>query len=327
MTTRYGITVPFAGVPLGEHRAWFAELRDAGYSDVWSAEVDGTDGFTPLAMAAAWEPGLRLGVAVAPVFTRGPALLAQSAAALAEAAPGRFALGIGTSSDTIVERWNGLSFDHPYGRARDTLRFLRAALGGEKVTVEYETFAVRGFRLARPPADPPPLYLAALRPGMLQLAGKEADGVVLNWLGAEDVDTALAQVHEGAAARPSDASTDLEVVARVFVVPEPDPGVARTLARRMIAAYLTVPAYAAFHRWLGRGDVLDGMWKAWAAGDRAGALEAIPDEVVDELVVHGDPAACRTHVARYVDHGVTVPVLAVTTAGSDLRAAVAGLAP
>src|SRR5688572_24145061 len=127
MSDRYGVTIPFDGVPLHEQRPWIEEAAALGYTDVWSAEANGTDGFTPLALAATWAPELRLGVAVLPVFLRGPALLAMSAAAMAEAAPGRFALGIGTSSDTIVERWNGIPFEKPYQRTRDTIRFLRAA--------------------------------------------------------------------------------------------------------------------------------------------------------------------------------------------------------
>lgn len=335
MARRLGITIPFPDASLAAHRTWYADLAAAGYSDLWSAEVDGADGFTPLTLAAAWEPDLRLGIAIAPAFTRGPALLAQTVAAMAEAAPGRFAFGLGTSSDVIVERWNGIPFDRPYARVRDTLRFLRAALSGEKVCASYETFSVDGFRLARPVDEPPPLYLAALRPQMLRLAGREADGVILNWLSAEDVATSLAEVRAGLASRPAGAAGaaaaagtagTAPVVARIFVVPEPDPGVARGVARRMIAAYLTVPAYAAFHRWLGRAPLLERMWDAWAAGDRAGALAAIPDEVVDALVVHGDLQACRDHVARYVANGITVPVLAVVAAGANLRQAVLGMA-
>lgn len=327
MARRLGITIPFPDATLAEHRSWYADLAAAGYTDLWSAEVEGADGFTPLALAAAWEPKLRLGVAVAPAFTRGPALLAQTVAAMAEAAPGRFAFGLGSSSDVIVERWNGIPFDRPYERVRDTLRFLRAALAGEKVRASYETFHVDGFRLGRPVADPPPLYVAALRPGMLRLAGREADGVILNWLSADDVARSVAEVRKGAAIRTDAAGRpELEVVARIFVVPEPDPEVARAVARRMIAAYLTVPAYAAFHRWLGRGPLLESMWRAWAAGDRAGAASAVPDEVVDALVVHGGVETCREHVARYVEGGVTVPVLAVVTAGGGLRQPVLGLA-
>src|SRR5207245_2596405 len=85
---------------------------------------------------------------------RGPALLAMNAATCASLAPGRFVMGIGTSSPVIVEDWNGLELARPYQRARDTLRFLRAALAGEKVSGGFETFKVRGFRLDPPPATP-----------------------------------------------------------------------------------------------------------------------------------------------------------------------------
>jgi alkanesulfonate monooxygenase SsuD/methylene tetrahydromethanopterin reductase-like flavin-dependent oxidoreductase (luciferase family) len=104
---------------------------------------------------------------------------------------------------------------------------------------------------------------------------------------------------------------DFDVVARIFVCPTEDAAYARTVGRRMIAAYLTVPAYAEFHRWLGREPALGAMWTAWAAGDRKGALAAIPDEVVDELIVHGSPEQCRDHVARYAEAGVDVPVMAL----------------
>ncbi|HEV8063948.1 MAG TPA: LLM class flavin-dependent oxidoreductase, partial [Acidimicrobiales bacterium] len=147
--SRYGITIPFDRTPLADHKAVFEEIVSLGYTDVWSAEASGTDGFVPLAMAAAWAPTLRLGTAIIPSFTRGPATLAMGVATMADAAPGRFQFGLGTSSDVIVERWNDIEFTEPYKRNRDMVKFLRAALAGEKVTEEYETFKVRGFRLER----------------------------------------------------------------------------------------------------------------------------------------------------------------------------------
>src|SRR5436305_11924266 len=111
----------------------------------------------------------------------------MTAATLAEVAPDRFVLGIGTSTPVIVQRWNAIDFSEPFKRSRDTLRFLRAALAGEKVSCEYDTFAVKGFRLERPPVPPPRVVLAALRPGMLRLAAAEADGAITNWLAAGDV--------------------------------------------------------------------------------------------------------------------------------------------
>src|SRR3954453_16783336 len=134
VANRFGITIPFDGVPLLEQRALFEQLPDLGYTDVWSAESNANDAFTPLALASVWAPSLRLGTSIAPVYTRGPATLAMSAATLATAAPGRFVLGIGSSSNVIVEKWNATPFEAPYQRVRDTVRFLRKALTGEKVT-------------------------------------------------------------------------------------------------------------------------------------------------------------------------------------------------
>lgn len=319
MSGRYGITVPFDGVPLAEQRELFASLVDLGYTDVWSAESGGADAFTPLALASVWAPQLRLGTAIVPAYTRGPATLAMCAATLAAAAPGRFVLGVGSSSDVIVERWNDIPFDRPYQRVRDTVRFLRAAMTGEKVVADYETFRVNGFRLGLVPPTPPRILVAALRSGMLRLAGREADGAIVNWLAAEDVRTVAPYVHEG--------GIDKEIVARIFVAPTADAERARGVGRFAIAAYLNVPVYAAFHEWLGRGDVLRPVWDAWAAGDRKAAVAAIPDDLVDALIVHGSPQQCREKVQAYVEAGVTTPVVALLPVDVAPADAVKSLAP
>lgn len=314
------MSVPFAGVPLHQHQEWFRELVDLGYTDVWSSESDGADGFTPLALASAWAPELRLGVAIIPAFTRGPALMAQCTAALADAAPGRFVLGIGSSSNVIVERWNGIPFTEPYARTRDMVRFLRAALRGERIEQRYPTFEVQGFRASVVPEVQPPILIAALREGMLRLAGREGDGAIINWLSAEDVRTVAPVVHGQGAGK--------EIVARIFVCPSTDTDRVRAEARRAITAYLNVPVYAEFHRWLGRGERLQPMWDAWAEGDRRKALEVIPDDLVDELIIHGSPEACREHIQRYVEAGVTTPALQVMRfADVDPRQAIRDLAP
>ncbi len=316
---RYGITFPFDDIPLVDQRALIESLPDLGYTDLWSAESNGADAFTPLALASVWAPQLRLGTAIVPVYTRGPATLAMSAATMELAAPGRFVLGIGSSSDVIVERWNCMDFDQPYQRVRDTVRFLRVALSGAKVSEDYETFSVKGFRLTSPPPEPPPILVAALRSGMLRLAGREADGAIVNWLAPEDVATVTPYVHEGGSGK--------EIAARIFVAPTEDADTARAVARFAIAAYLTVPVYRAFHEWLGREELMAPMQAAWAAGDRKGALEAIPDELVDTLVVHGAPQACKERIQAYVDEGVTTPVLALLPVGVDSATAVSVLAP
>lgn len=318
---RYGMTIPFDGIPLHAQREWVVELEGLGYTDVWSSEANGADAFTPLALASAWAPSLRLGTAIVPAYTRGPACLAQSVGSLAQAAPGRFALGIGTSSNVIVEGWNGIPFERPYQKTRDMVRFLRQALTGEKVTAEYETFKVRSFKLGVVPEQPVPILVAALREGMLRLAGREGDGAVVNWLSAEDVATVAPIVAEAGGGEPR------EVVARIFVAPTDDADTVRGMGRYAIAAYLNVPVYAAFHEWLGRGEQLADMWRLWKEGDRKAALAAIPDSLVDELIVWGPPEKCREHLERYAANGVTTPAIALLPFGYDVRQAVRDLAP
>src|SRR5919197_6552538 len=153
--SRWGLTLPLPNLPLREHAELVRRAEAAGYTDLWSGETQGPDGFTPLALAAAWTGRVRLGTGVVGVFTRGPALLAQQAAALADASGGRFALGIGASSDRIVAGWNGIPFERPLSRVSETVDFLRVALAGERTAT--------GFRLERAPAAAPAIILAALR--------------------------------------------------------------------------------------------------------------------------------------------------------------------
>jgi probable F420-dependent oxidoreductase len=319
---RLGMTVPFDGVPLDKQRSWFEELEQVGYTDLWSAEANGSDGFTPLVLGSQWAPTMRLGTAIIPAYTRGAALLAQSAASLAEVAPGRVVIGIGSSSNVIVEQWNGLDFEKPYARVRDSVRFLKAALSGEKVDQDYDTFRVRGFKLGRKIEVQPKIMIAGLREGMLKLAGRESDGAIINWLSATDV-VKVNEIVQGA----STDGTAKEIVARIFVCPSEDTDAVRTSARFAIAAYLNVPVYAAFHEWLGNGQYLQGMWDAWKAGDRKAALAAIPDELVDRLIVHGSIEECRSHLARYGENGVTTAAIALLPlAKFDMHEAIRGLA-
>jgi probable F420-dependent oxidoreductase len=315
--SRWGLTLPLSGLPLADQKDLVASLPDLGYTDVWSAELNGIDGFTPLTLASQWAPQLRLGTAIVGIYTRAPVSLAVQAGTLGALAPGKFVMGIGTSSQVAVEQWNGIPFEKPYQRSRDMLQFLREALAGGKVTREYETFSVNGFRLDPAPEIPPALALAALRPGMVRLAAAEAGIAITNWLAPKDVPQVRGV-----------AGDDCELVARIFVCPTTDTDTARFIGRRMIAAYLTVPVYAAFHQWLGRGEIIEPMLTAWNAGDRKGALAAIPDALVDELVIHGSAEQCRERVAEYHATGLDTPVIAITPVpGIDLAETIGKLAP
>lgn len=306
---RLGLTIPVGSESLSELPAVLAAAKTYGYTDVWTSEVAGSDAFTPLTMAATLQPDLRLGTAIASAFARSPALLTMSAAALADVGAAEVCIGIGASSNVIVSEWHGVAYERPYERVRDVLRFMKRALTGERVTFTSPSFSVDGFRLSTVPARQPKLLVAALREGMLKLAGRESDGVILNWLSPSDVSMVTRYV--------LDANPQAEVVARLPVVIAEDRNQARQLARRQIAAYLNVPVYAEYQRWLGRADILEPMWQAWSAGDRAAAVAAIPASLVDDLFLTGSASDVAAGVARFVDAGVTSPVLALFSAADQ----------
>ncbi len=312
---RWSLSVPMDELSLTEHIEIVREAEQSGYTDAWSMEVDGIDCFAPLA-AIAQATNLRLGTAIANVYTRGPATLAMSAAGLAELAPGRFCLGIGAGSVPIVEFWNGGKFVRPATRVRDTLAFLRQAFTGERVTFEGETFTVKGFRLSRVPKQSIPIHVAALRPMMLRIAGKYADGAIVNWLAADDAQKSVAVVREAAreAGRNPD---DVEITARLFISVDPPGPAVDTGIRRHINAYLNVPVYKAFHEWLGRSAALGPMWDVWDSGDRKAAVAAVPQEVMNDLVVQGSPDEMKAQVQRYFDAGVDTAFLQMQSFESD----------
>jgi probable F420-dependent oxidoreductase len=311
---RIGLSVPLDGVTLDEMPAVAQEAERLGYADAWSYEVDGTDAFSALAPIAL-ASNLRLGTAIVNVFTRGPATIAQSAAGIAELAPGRFELGIGSGSHPIVESWNGGTFAKPATRVRDMVVFLRQALAGERVSFVGETFSVDGFRLSRPPAAPIPIHVGALRPGMLRVAGEHADGVIVNWLSAHDVKQSVQVVRQAAQSAGRDPSS-VEITARLMVSIDPPGEEGDTFIRRTICGYLTVPVYRRFHQWLGRTS-LEGMWDAWAGGDRRGATAAISDQTLHDLVLRGTWSEMRAQAQQYLEAGADTITFLMFTGAPD----------
>lgn len=304
---RPALTLALDGIPLSEHPDILREARDLGYRDLWSYEVAGRDGFTPLAQAAMVVPEMRLGIAIANVFSRGPATLAMHACALNELAPGRFSLGIGMGSPATVEFWNGVPYRQLKARMEEYMTILRGAFAGERVGFAGETISVKGLRLEYPPQERMPIYVAALRPKMLHFAGAQGDGMITNWLGPDDLPAVMEALHGGVRAAGKDPA-GYEVVARLFVLLDEPGDELDTFMRRTTAAYLNVPAYGDFQRWLGHGEELAPMWDAWRSGDRRGAVAAVPQGIMDEIFIRGSADERNEHVQRYYDGGVDVAV-------------------
>jgi probable F420-dependent oxidoreductase len=307
---RWGLTLPLAGVPLSEHGELVKRAEAVGYTDLWTGETAGPDGFTPLSLSAAWTERARLGTGIVGVFQRGPALLAQEAAALADASGGRFVLGIGSSSDRIVEGWNQIPFEKPLSKVRETLEFLRVALEGERTST--------GFKLEAKPAHRVPIVLAALRGKMLDLAVERADGAFTNFLPLAGLPKVTAQL--------GDAPDGFELLCRFFCIPGEREQV-EPLARFMFSSYITVPVYTAFYRWLGYGDAIDPMVAAWEAGDRQAAAAAAPWEAIEEMFIFGTPEQMKERLAAFVEGGITLPILTPIVTPDKMAETITALAP
>jgi probable F420-dependent oxidoreductase len=308
--SRWGLTLPLPLTPLAAHEDLVRRAEAAGYTDLWSGETNGPDGFTPLGLAAAWTEKPRLGTGVVGVFQRGPALLAQQAAALADASGGRFVLGIGSSSDRIVEGWNGIPFERPYSKVSESVDFLKVALAGERTP--------NGFKLETAPAEPIPIVLAALRGRMLKLAVDKADGAFTNFLPL----SGLPQVAEGIAGAPD----GFELLCRFFCLPGPREQV-EPVARFMFSSYITVPVYEAFYRWLGHGEKIDPMVEAWQAGDRAAAAATAPWDLIEDMFILGEPEAMKERLGEFVAGGITLPILTPITTPDQLGELIEALGP
>jgi alkanesulfonate monooxygenase SsuD/methylene tetrahydromethanopterin reductase-like flavin-dependent oxidoreductase (luciferase family) len=181
------------------------------------------------------------------------------------------------------------------------------ALDGQQMNYESEAMKVAGFRVGRPVPHRIPIFIAALQERMLRQAVRLGDGVCLTWVSADDMRQVVEVVRDEAEKAGKDPRA-FQIMCRINICPSADPR-AREAYRRAITAYLNVPVYRAYHAWLGRGRILSPMHEAWDAGNRRAALEAVSDQIIDELGVFGTPDECRAHVARFVANGVTIPVL------------------
>jgi alkanesulfonate monooxygenase SsuD/methylene tetrahydromethanopterin reductase-like flavin-dependent oxidoreductase (luciferase family) len=311
---RLGVTMPVEDGLSGPELVELAQLSErCGAHTVLCGEVAGPEVMALLGALAVSTQRVRLASGIVASFTRSPALAAMGFATLSSLAPGRIVAGIGASSPVVVRRWHGAAFDAPLTRTREFVAALRACLAGGKVDFTATQVAVRDFRLAIDPRAPVPIWLAAMNPRMLCLAGAIADGVFLTWSRPDEIAEQVAVVRGGAEQAGRDPD-QLEVVASFwgYAGPAADRAIARL--RRVVLSYATVPTHAAAFTAAFPG--LAEATAAWNAGDRAGALALVPERAVGELcAADEDGTAAATMARRFAEVGVDLPVLLAIGAG------------
>ena len=306
------------GRSVAESAEFAAAAEQLGWRGVWAAEVNGIDAVTACATAAARLSAARLGTAIVPMQTRDPLLLAMTAAALDDAAPGGFVLGLGVSTRLIVEDWHATPWGaSPLQLARECVALVRRFLAGERVTTPPDAPArwrYRRAQLARAPSRPVPIYLAALNDRMLELAGEIADGAILNFVTVADVAHARARIAAGAA-RAGRSLEGFELIVFFRATVARDFAAAAVRYRRELLTYMMAPVYQRMFARGGFGDACAQVERLWRDRQREAALAAIPEELMRHRALVGPAEALRARLAEYAAAGAATALVVPLAAG------------
>ena len=315
-TKRIALTLPSPDGTVAGTIAAARQAEELGYQDIWLADGGGLDALTLAPLLLDHTEKLRIGIAVTPIFTRTPAVLASTFSVIEQAYPGRFIPGLGTSSHTIIKGWHGLPFEKPLTRTRETMALLRTMLAGEKSAFNGETLRSHGYRQG---ATEIPVYLAALRSRMLETAAEIGDGVILNLYPRSALPKIIEHIHAGAQKAGKEPET-VEVVSRQMTVVTDDKATARTAFRAAFSAYYSTPVYNKFLAWCGFEDAAREVREGWASKDRERTAAALPDELVDDIAFIGSASECQERIRWCADNGVHTQVISCTQPTSNIYA-------
>ena len=301
-----------------------------GYETVWVPEGGGRDSLTALAGIAMRTERVRLGTGILPIYARTATNTAMGAAGMAAVSGDRFILGLGVGHRPTVEGRDGVPFSRPIARLRQTIRVVRRLLAGETVSSRGYHFNIADASLgAAAPRERVPIYIAALGPQMLELAGEMADGVLMNWTAESFLPQAIEHISRGANMAGRDIS-EIDIAGYVRVAAGGDEEAVRESLRSQVARYASNAYYRNFFVETGFGAEITEAADALQAGDLARASEAITREMQDQVAVVGSPEHCRAALERRRAAGLQLPVVAPFAIGDNKeshRTTIEALAP
>jgi probable F420-dependent oxidoreductase len=292
--------------------------EDNGIPDAWFSDSGAPDTLTQIAAVGHHTRNIRIGVAVTPVYTRSPSVLAASANVISQVIPGRFVLGLGSSSQTIMGQWNGIPLDKPLTRVKETAQLVRQMLKGEKTDFRGETLSSRGYRQT-PAENPPPIYIGALRPKMIEMAAEVGDGVIFN-LWPQGALPKMMEALKRGAQNAGKNWQDIEVVNRAMVLCTDDKALGREIFRAAFGPYYATPVYNKFLAWAGYEEAATTIAEGWAEKNREKTAGALTDALIDEIAIIGTEDEIRARIQADADGGVHTHIIAPMAAtAADLE--------
>jgi probable F420-dependent oxidoreductase len=276
-------------------------IERLGYDSIWVSEVNGYDAVSVMTAVAGATSRVKIASGIVGIYLRDPLLMAMGAASVNELSDGRLVLGLGTSTPVIVEQWHGMTFDKPLVRMREYVDLVRRLMAGERVR-HAGAYTLRGAQLGAPSRGAAPIFIAALNPRMLALAGEIGDGVILNFPSLEYTRRAIATVEKGLRAAGKDrASFNITVFLRTSVTDNPQAVIGKF--RSELLTYVLAPVYRRIFTEDGHGEMCDTVNDLWAKGDRAEALAAVDDGFIMRRSAIGTADEVKRRYQEYRDLG------------------------
>ena len=336
---RYGVNVPYTDYIPREMVVAYVQAADRlGYDTVWVAEAYGWDAFTVLTQLACSTQRINLATGIVNVFSRSPALIAQTAASLDSLSEGRFKLGLGTSGHQVISGWHGVPFEKGIQRLRETMEIVRMVLRRERLTFEGEVFTLdMGLKLiTHPLREEIPIYLATLTPAGVELAGEMADGWLPVFFSPAHYDEVLKPGLEKGAARAGRSLGEVTVCVMQAVVVTDDRAAGRDSVRPHLGLYLGGMGskrknyYNQLFRRYGFEEEAARIQELYLERRKDEAIRLVSDEMVDLVTVIGPAEECRDRLQALEELGVEELALQITVPGNDpgqTLAALKALAP
>ncbi len=292
-----------------------------GYESAWVAEGHGGDQFAILGACALATRRILLGTSISSVFVRSPTTIGMAAATVDQLSGGRFLLGLGSSHRVQVGPEHGLAFVQPTARLRDTIAIVRALLRDGVVSHRGEAVTIERFDLWFPPHRAEvPIYVAALFPRMLEIAGELAQGVLLTWPTARTIARAVEHVALGAR-RAGRQAAAVDVASLIPCAVADTAAAARDAIRPAVGLYAGFfPRYNRLLAEAGFAEAVGVIKDAFDRGGRKAAAKVVPDALIDAVALAGTPQVCHDRLAAYRRAGLALPIVSPRATGPDARA-------
>ncbi len=314
------------GVRLRDSHLTIQDMRDLaqlaeghGYDSIWLPESQGREAITELTSLVLATERIRVGTGIVPVFARLPTVAAAAMSTAAELAPGRVILGLGIGHKAAVENGHGIHFARPFQQTREFTTIARRLLREGTVSYAGDIYNITRYQLDATPSEPVPVFLAALRPQMLQLAGAIADGVLMNWPTPEYILQAIEHIRQGAEAAGRQLN-DIHIASYLRTCVTDTPDMVEQACRVQIARYGSMPYYQHYFGAIGFAAEAETIAQAWSRGDAEAAQAAVTLPMIRAVTIYGTAEECRQRLQTYREAGLHLPIIAPFPIGEPIQA-------